>query len=277
MDTELSGVALLKIIVRESHIDTNATVSQIRRKLSSLDEYVLTVDSDIGKLNQYVKLLVATLKARKERTEDLLINLFKGYASVSDEKFREWIQRKQDDHDEGDPMSVDELMHAAKNKYDVMVEKGTWNKETTDQKLVVLASQLKDAEKRLTRKIAASTTTTKPTKTKTVNKTIGDGHPKTWPKPKNNEPKKKMYKGNMWYFCDKSTGGKCHGEWRRHIPTECRGTAGLKRAPNAGTNVKADEEKSSQQRKKLKVAQAKAATTNANNVIQDSDDDDEEE
>ena len=34
-----SGVALLKVIIRESHIDTNATTNQIRMKLSSLDNH----------------------------------------------------------------------------------------------------------------------------------------------------------------------------------------------------------------------------------------------
>ena len=53
-----SGVAFLKIIIRESHLDTNATTNQIRTKLSNLDSYILTVDSDIGKFNQYVKLLI---------------------------------------------------------------------------------------------------------------------------------------------------------------------------------------------------------------------------
>jgi hypothetical protein len=32
--------------------DTNATTKQIRTKLSSLDTYVMTVDSDVGKFNQ---------------------------------------------------------------------------------------------------------------------------------------------------------------------------------------------------------------------------------
>jgi hypothetical protein len=51
-----SGEALLKVIIRESHLDTSATTNQIRTKLSALDTYVLTINSDIGKFNQYVKL-----------------------------------------------------------------------------------------------------------------------------------------------------------------------------------------------------------------------------
>lgn len=93
-----NGVALLKVIIRESHLDTNATTNQIRTKLSSLDTYVTTVNNDIGKVNQYVKLLVQSLAVRNHTTSDLLINLFKGYGAVSDEAFRAWLVRKQDDH-----------------------------------------------------------------------------------------------------------------------------------------------------------------------------------
>jgi hypothetical protein len=78
-DTTCGGVALLKIIIRESHLDTIATTNQIRTKLSNLDSYILTVDSDIGRFNQYVKLLIQSLTARNQTTSDLLINLFKGY------------------------------------------------------------------------------------------------------------------------------------------------------------------------------------------------------
>ena len=53
-DTTCGGVALLKIIIRESHLNTNATTNQSRTKLSKLDTYILTVNSDFGRFNQYV-------------------------------------------------------------------------------------------------------------------------------------------------------------------------------------------------------------------------------
>jgi predicted Mrr-cat superfamily restriction endonuclease len=120
-DNQVSGVTLLKIIIRESHLDTNATTNQIRTKLSGLDTYITAINSDIGRFNQYVKLLVQSLTARNQTTNDLLINLFKGYGAVSDEVFRAWLLRKQDDHEEGEELTPDELMQAAKNKYDTMV------------------------------------------------------------------------------------------------------------------------------------------------------------
>ena len=52
-DEQVSGVVLLKVIIRESHLDTNnATTNQIRTKLSNLDTYIMTIDSDISCFNQ---------------------------------------------------------------------------------------------------------------------------------------------------------------------------------------------------------------------------------
>ena len=45
-----SGNLLLKVLVRESHLDTNATTSCIRTQLSSLDKDMMTISNDIGNL-----------------------------------------------------------------------------------------------------------------------------------------------------------------------------------------------------------------------------------
>ena len=50
----VSGNLLLKVLIRESHLDTNATASQIRTELASLDQYMPTIGSDIDKFNDHV-------------------------------------------------------------------------------------------------------------------------------------------------------------------------------------------------------------------------------
>ena len=50
-----SGNLLLKLIIRESHLDTNATTSSIRMKLASLDVYILKIGCNITKFHGYVK------------------------------------------------------------------------------------------------------------------------------------------------------------------------------------------------------------------------------
>ena len=58
-----SGVCLLKILIRESYLDSNATSSMIRFRLSELDDYLDEIDNDITKFNKYVKVLVHHLHA----------------------------------------------------------------------------------------------------------------------------------------------------------------------------------------------------------------------
>jgi len=53
-----SGNLLLKVMIRECYLDTNATSGGIRAKLSSLDAYLPTVGYDVLKFNMYVKNLV---------------------------------------------------------------------------------------------------------------------------------------------------------------------------------------------------------------------------
>lgn len=61
----------------------------------------------------------------------------------------------------------------------------------------------------------------------------------------------------MWYWCGKSTGGKCEC-WRAHNPKECKGVA----ASAGGKRSKPDEsgeKKKANLAKKLKVAKAYVA------------------
>lgn len=46
-----SGNLLIRIIIRESHIDTHATKGAICTKLRNLDVYMATVNSDIAAFN----------------------------------------------------------------------------------------------------------------------------------------------------------------------------------------------------------------------------------
>ena len=252
-----SGVALLKIIVRESHLDTNATTNQIRTKLSNLDSYIFTVDSDIGNFNQYVKRLVQSLTARNQKTSDLLINLFKGYGAVSDEVFRAWLMRKQDDHEEGEELTPDELMIAAKNKFDTMVEKGTWNAPTAEEKIVALEAKFNSTMKSLNKKVTFDNSKKQVAKKgadKPSSKKKEGDHPKKWKAPKQGDKKEVEFKGHTWYWCGKDTGGKCE-KWRAHKPKECKGlatsAAGDKRKRES---IGPDKRKSIE--KKLKVAKA---------------------
>ena len=137
-----SGNLLLKIIVRESHLDTNATSASIRKKFTNLDRYLPTIGHDITKLNTYVKLLIGNgPRSRGEMTNNLLINLFKGYSSCSDREFIEYMKRKEDSFEEGMEIAPDQLMKYADEKYETLLQKGTCNAPNANE-VKILALQI---------------------------------------------------------------------------------------------------------------------------------------
>jgi len=141
------GILLLKVIVCESYIDTNATTSYIRGQLSSLDEYLPTVDYDIGKMNLHVQSLIEALNARGEMTADLLTNLFKGYKSAKDENFVNYINLKEEYYEEGNALGANELMEFAKNKWSILKQKHLWNAPSPqEEKILALEAKVKKLE-----------------------------------------------------------------------------------------------------------------------------------
>ena len=58
MDGLLSGKLLLKVIIRDVHLDKNTKISKIHTKLSSLNTHILSIGGDITYFNTYMKVLV---------------------------------------------------------------------------------------------------------------------------------------------------------------------------------------------------------------------------
>ncbi len=221
-----SGAALLRVVIRESHIDTNATVRSIREQLSSLDIYMQSVSSDIEKFNLHVRSLLDKLQARGKATEDLLPNLFKGYKAASDRAFVEYIMRKEEDYDESideEAISYNKLMSLALNRYKVLKEKGRWNAPTDEQKkILALEAKLDKMSKSKASGNKPPEKKEKPTNegSKTNNKKAQPNREKPqWMSvpPKEGEPKTKEIDGKVYHWCPK------HDAWTRHTPQECKG------------------------------------------------------
>ncbi len=139
------GAMLLKVIICESHIDTNATVSRIRTQLSSLDTYLPTIGHNICKMNDFVTSLHDALMARGETSNDLFGNLFKGYKAAFDRHFIAYIEKKEEDYEDGSlSITPQQLMTLAKNRYEVLVEKGLWNAPSAEEeKILALKATVK--------------------------------------------------------------------------------------------------------------------------------------
>ena len=108
------------------------------------------IGSDITKFNGYVMMLIEMLHTRGETTSDILVNLFKGYATASDATFRGYISRQRERYDDDEIIPFGLLMLRAGNKYKSLKEQGLWNAPTADQsKILALEAQSKQLKKEL--------------------------------------------------------------------------------------------------------------------------------
>ena len=213
------GALLLKVVISETHQDTNATTKHIRERLRDLHTYIVKIDSDIIKFNQYVKLQMENLAARGATTQDLLTDLFKAYKQASDQKFVEYIELKESDYEDGSDITAEQLMTLAQNKYQTKTENGTWNAPTeAEEKIIALEAEVKKLQEKKE----------KPNKDKGKGK--GDKkkgkqdkkekfNKPAWTKvaPKEGEAKSKTVDGKIFNWCP------VHQAWVRHKPEDCKG------------------------------------------------------
>ena len=233
-----SGVACLKVIIRESYIDTNSTSRHLRSLLGSLDKYMLAVSSDVTKFNAHVKSVVERLAARGERTEDLLANLFKAYHVASDSTFVMYMSLKQDLYDEGQVMTTNVLMSLAETKYKTLVEGGLWNAASEDgEKIIALEAQVQ----KLSAKVAGykpmpalvkprPKVPPKPPPKKPKPGKFKDRQKPPWMTvpPKSGEPDTKLVNGKTFNWCTN------HKAWGAHTTSSCEGVGINRIKPQQG-------------------------------------------
>jgi hypothetical protein len=144
-----SGALLLKVIIRESRIDTRATVRHIRAKLNALPAYIASINYDIPAFNRYVLDLLEQLHARGETTHDLLANLFTAYKTCNDADFVYFIKRRSTDYDRGEDITEHTLMRDAQIQYQTQIGDGTWGLPTKEQEqIVALETKIKELTKK---------------------------------------------------------------------------------------------------------------------------------
>ena len=223
-----SGVLFLKYIISESHVDTNATLLLIREQLTSLHDYMSTVDSDITKFNQHVKNLMNSLAARGATTQDLLANLFNRYAAASDKAFVNYIKKKKEDYDEGNDILPNQLMVLAANKYKAMVESKEWRAlDEQAEQIIALQAQVKKLANNASKgKGKGAKATPKATKGSASSKKQGQDQTKAeknrkpdWMlvKPSEGQPKTKKVNNKTYHWCPN------HQSWTIHTPADCKG------------------------------------------------------
>ena len=270
----VSGVLFVKVLLRESHIDSNATIAALRLEMSSasLAAYLRDVGGDIVKFQAHVANLVSQLAARGKKNEELLTSLFTALKKVEDGQFKRYIEKKEEMWEEDGfdkPLNARRLLDMAVHKYKVLCTKEEWQKMTPEQeKIAALETKLAKVHKQKSNKAKS---TDKPKK--------GDkpsGKP-NWLRhniaPKDKDKKTRQHNSVDWHWCDKSTKGKCGGKWRLHKPSDCKGAGYNPKRDNKKADGKDREEKKKKPKKDPRLARAMESIAQVANE-QDADDDD---
>lgn len=202
------GILLLKTIIGKSVVDSAATVDTLRNSIAALDSKMVDLQSNVKQFNLHVINIRNGLVARGELVPELMTNLFKAYAKVSDEEFVGYMKTKKYAHFDGTTNeSADTLMAKALAHYEASVERGTWNAPNEkDAKIIALAA--KNAK---LKKVKKATETSTPRDT-----AITGANKNAWKKvqPKSGETTKVI--GDVtWNWC------KFHKAWVRHEPSSC--------------------------------------------------------
>lgn len=255
VDSNPSGILLLKVIIRESHIDTNATVRHLREKISSLDVFIGTIGHDIEKFNAHVIHIVNGLRARGHTSSDVLANLFKAYKSVPDPEFVRYIKEKEDSYDEGTDISMENLMLRAADKYKRMAKSTEWKAPSPEhEKIIALEAALKKLTKaKPPSKPVANNNNKSPTKGKGKSSNDKKGKPSWMLKPPaTGQPFTKKVDGKEYTWCTK------HKSWGKHASKDCQGR-GLPKGDQASKPKPDTSDKPESQPKQLSLAQAMSA------------------
>jgi hypothetical protein len=250
---QVSGTCLLKVVIRKSQVDTNATTSHILTQLGRIDKIVTDLNSNIVKVNEKVKALVEELAARGETTSHLLNNLFEGYKVASDKEFVSYIKKKRDEYnDSTTPMEPDTLMYQAANYYITSVEAGEWERPSqAEEQIIALEAQVKELEANAANYNASQQGSSAPRARSSPAGNARNVKP-AWmtEPPKSDDPQMKIVNGKEYHWCPN------HQAWVRHLPSKCEGK-GIK--PSANKPAPSSPHRDDEGPKQLKLSNALTA------------------
>jgi regulator of replication initiation timing len=199
------GLCFLRTIIAKAHVDSISTVDALRIALSSLDQKMIELKGGIQEFHIHVRQIVNALAAYSEGHDELMANLFKAYAVVNDDEFREYIRSKRYTHEDVIRLTANSLMTHAENHYNSRIANGTWKvPDKKVERIVALEAEIKQLKT-----VAANTTATS---TNSETKWA-------WKKkaPKDGEPKTKLVNGTTFHWCPN------HTSWTVHSPEQCEG------------------------------------------------------
>jgi hypothetical protein len=146
----VDGPCFLAAIIDQTYTNTLANTEATRKNLSSLAEYMESLpDSNVEQFNAYIKVQLETLAAGGETTNDLITNLFKGYAKVKDKTFRDWTRQKKLANNKRTfrihPNAQDFMTLAKKHYQDAVLAKEWMRLDEDQQTILALRTEVKNS------------------------------------------------------------------------------------------------------------------------------------
>ena len=214
-----------KCIMGHSNVDTLATISLTRHLLATLDVKMIDLNSNIDEFNIYVQELRNKLTRYGTTSEDMLVNLFRGYKAATDRSFHQYILDIERDYQYGDRvLTADELMTKALTAYQVEKEKGAWGALSDEQQqLIAMQSEikeLKDTKLKLQKQGGKNNSNKNKKIKKKEKKSEVDKYAWKDKPPKDGAPNTRQWGGKTYHWCLNHNAGK--GKWVLHKPSECK-------------------------------------------------------
>ena len=222
-DTPIAAL-YYKCIMGHSNVDTLATISLTRHLLATLDVKMIDLNSNIDEFNIYVQELRNKLTRYGTTSEDMLVNLFRGYKAASDRSFHQYILDIERDYQYGDrTLTTEELMTKALTAYQVEKEKGAWGALSDEQQqIVAMQSEIKELkDKKLKLQKQGGKNNSKKNQRIKKKEKNSEADKFAWKDkpPKEGAALTRQWGGKTYHWCINHNAGK--GKWVLHKPSEC--------------------------------------------------------
>jgi hypothetical protein len=208
-----NGPTFLKVIIRNTTVDTRSTVYHLRENLKHLEVKMLELGYDIDQFNQYVTSQIEQLAARGEISTDLLLNLVDAYLAVPDKKFVEHIEKQKDKYDDGEDVTPKYLMQIALIKYKDRKRSDKWEAPSVETEQVLALNAKYNGNKAEKGKKAGGD------EKKQAKQTRNEKYAWKLIPPGAGESKTKEVHKKTYHFCPNHNDGK--GAWVIHHPNKC--------------------------------------------------------
>ena len=218
-----NGPMFLKVIIRNTTVDTRSTVYHLKENFNHLDTKMLEVTYDIEAFNIYVTSQIEQLAARGE-TPDFLINLFTAYMAVPDKKFVEYLEKQKDKFDDGEDVTVKRLMQVALTKFKDRKRSDTWQAPTPqDEEIMALSAEIVELKKARPTQAAGGKGAKSGKKGDDAKKSykarMAEKYAWKLVPPASGEPKTKEVNKKTYHFCPHHNNDA--GAWVIHHPNKC--------------------------------------------------------